>query len=1200
MVFNLLILIASLKLLDVKAAGGGTSFGNPNLYTYFETPLKDDVGAIGPSKWRDLDHIPNNQCGGNGQENGFGQSPVVLSQELVYSGICHAGMDGYEPSPGTCNWNDLDFKLTPHGLSITPKLEKHAHDDDNHDDHDSQESTCNLGSINIPQSDKFYEATEIKIKLGSEHVIDGYASSFEMQIFHREESGETQAVLAFLMELLPLDWTTGEPDYDQGQHPLIENLLDGWRAQAWETEDYCKVNPEGTDEFTIESVFKAKQKLLICPAPGELEEIHLPRGNTQPTGLFPNIYTGFVEYFGTFTYEGSLTSPPCTENVFWNLSDQFIYVSFNQAFELTAMTTCYTEKSTCEHASTASEFGRTSRPPQDLNGREIIHRCVDGANYYWEPESVPKIAKYKPEKAPKPYYAMLFPWFVTALGVIIFFVLTRYIHKLPYTAVLFLIGTFMGMGVARTVSYDQLTKSTLMWENINGELLLVAFLPGLLFKDAYCLNVHLFYKSIGQTLIMAFPMVLGGTTLLALVAYYILPYGWTFNFCMTFGAILSATDPVAVSALLNELGAPPRLKMHISGESLLNDGSAIVFYAIFKALFLYEVGLGGQKIGIGEGIAKFVEMSLGAAGLGCTFGLALTLTLFMLNRRFNVEESIVQVCATIAVAYLTFYVSEVLLHQSGVIAVVFCGVTTKSAADTLIIDQEMMNKFWNLVEHLLNSVLFALGGLVWGSVISNLDESRSEKFDGRDWAYMFLVYLLMTVIRFFLFGVFFPIISRIGLKSNKKEMAFHAFGGLRGAVGIALAVALDSEVIQNTVRTDPRRSFTSQLFGITGGISLLTLFINGVLAGPLLRKLGLNRASPDRKLMIKRYDQHLKDFLLDNMIAILGMKQYEKLDFELIKDFVPRLKDVSHSEVKQAIRRVKDSTPLYLYREPHLELFRPIFSHEDFLSLQKIGKLTPRQKFQAALSVLTRKTMVDDTGIVEKTSLEEYESQLKELRLVFIEILQSCYKEAMGNGIVDPREGFIDHVLERSVAMAEDEVSNNMPLNDWDHCNNAWIISREIPKFTSQKIYLAAGFIRIHTAAQDMFRFGFCQSNVLNLSKAETQVLEESSKQIRAAESIFDKTDDEQVTKLMSVKISQILLNKAASFIGSYEQKGFLKAEESEHFYEEFEHALKDLRKKKDQFEEHQADKVVENQEEFLINPSTDRSVEKEVSECSA
>lgn len=61
--------------------------------------------------------------------------------------------------------------------------------------------------------------------------------------------------------------------------------------------------------------------------------------------------------------------------------------------------------------------------------------------------------------------------------------------------------------------------------------------------------------------VFAFPMVLAGTSLTALVAYFIFPYGWSFDLCMTFGSILAATDPVAVAVLLNELGAPPRLKV---------------------------------------------------------------------------------------------------------------------------------------------------------------------------------------------------------------------------------------------------------------------------------------------------------------------------------------------------------------------------------------------------------------------------------------------------------------------------------------------------------------------------------------------------------------------------------------------------------------------------------------------------------------
>ena len=126
---------------------------------------------------------------------------------------------------------------------------------------------------------------------------------------------------------------------------------------------------------------------------------------------------------------------------------------------------------------------------------------------------------------------------------------------------------------------------------------------------------------------------------------------------MTLGSILAATDPVAVSSLLNEVGAPPRLKIQISGESLLNDGSAYVFFVIFSSLFLAEIGIPGlgEEIDLAQGFAIFFRMALGSAALGLAFGLGLTLILYCLNRRLNVEENVMQVLASIAIAYLTYY-----------------------------------------------------------------------------------------------------------------------------------------------------------------------------------------------------------------------------------------------------------------------------------------------------------------------------------------------------------------------------------------------------------------------------------------------------------------------------------------------------------------------------------------------------------------
>lgn len=196
--------------------------------------------------------------------------------------------------------------------------------------------------------------------------------------------------------------------------------------------------------------------------------------------------------------------------------------------------------------------------------------------------------------------AVLFPSFCVTIGAVVYVAQTRLrpMSYLPYTALMFLMGTFMGIGTSLLATKDNsLNNSIQMWTTIDSEVLLLVFLPGLIFKDAVGLNVHLFRVSFWQNLMFAVPMVLAGTTLTALVAFYLFPYDWSFNLCMTFGSILSATDPVAVAALLNELGAPPRLKIHISGEALLNDGSAIVFYSIFVLRYLYEFGIAG----IGEG-----------------------------------------------------------------------------------------------------------------------------------------------------------------------------------------------------------------------------------------------------------------------------------------------------------------------------------------------------------------------------------------------------------------------------------------------------------------------------------------------------------------------------------------------------------------------------------------------------------------------
>jgi NhaP-type Na+/H+ or K+/H+ antiporter len=181
-----------------------------------------------------------------------------------------------------------------------------------------------------------------------------------------------------------------------------------------------------------------------------------------------------------------------------------------------------------------------------------------------------------------PASAVLFPWMVQVIGVCCFFLLTRFEIPLPYAAVMFVIGIFMGLGsvasarrAENTESLDKLSTSILQWSNINSAVLLLVFLPGLIFRDAIEVNFNMFMASLPQILLLAFPMVLVGTILTALVGTYVIPYNWPWSLAATLGAILASTDPVAVGSVLKKAGAPPRLQLLISGESLLNDGSAV-------------------------------------------------------------------------------------------------------------------------------------------------------------------------------------------------------------------------------------------------------------------------------------------------------------------------------------------------------------------------------------------------------------------------------------------------------------------------------------------------------------------------------------------------------------------------------------------------------------------------------------------------
>ena len=474
------------------------------LWTYFETPLSRDVehngGHLGPTHWKDL-KIPNNQCGGGGMKNGFGQSPVVISYTYINE-ECDSNLDGYETFNGTCTWSDLDYAILKDGLQIKQKYDP---------------PLCSLGSFKIPDNrDALYEITELRFKTGAGHVLEGSVYSNEFEIFAQEKDGYSQA--AFSIPTI-VNFTVGS----EADHKFPKEMLNGWANSFWERHDECEErNQEGSGMFNVNTVLEQKQEFWVCEDfdDREFAETAIPIGKSSSYSLIPNYASELISQSmnlnnnfhlkGLFSYKGSLNRPPCTENVFWNVVLNPIAISQRQYIQIVSLINCFKEESTCDYASAASEFGKTTRPPQPLNGRKIIRRCDGGpeTDLTLPGEVLNPVAKYNRPKEFSPYYALLFPFFILTMSLVIFYVLTRYVHMIPYTAVLFLLGTVMGLVTSSTtLKTDQLSSSTLMFEKINGNLLLLGFLPGLLFKDAYCLDIHLFFNAFSQVVIMGFPMV---------------------------------------------------------------------------------------------------------------------------------------------------------------------------------------------------------------------------------------------------------------------------------------------------------------------------------------------------------------------------------------------------------------------------------------------------------------------------------------------------------------------------------------------------------------------------------------------------------------------------------------------------------------------------------------------------------------------
>ena len=296
------------------------------------------------------------------------------------------------------------------------------------------------------------------------------------------------------------------------------------------------------------------------------------------------------------------------------------------------------------------------------------------------------------------------------------------------------------------------------WAHMNGDLILYAFLPALLFGDAMAINMHVFKGAFWQCMWLATVGVLASAYVTGYVAYLSMPYDHPPSLYLTMGAVLASTDPVAIVALLNSVGASTVLTVQITGESLFNDGVSMVLFKLFFDTYR------GKHTG---SLPKFlVQQFLVGPLIGILCGGVTVFWLSLATRRFSHEHATIQLVVTICCAYISYALAE-LADSSGVLGTVSAGLVVAWRGWPLVVEPEALESVWEFLEHAGNTLLFALVG-----VITRRAAFGSKYIQPRDYLYAFVLYLIVELARLAMIVASFPILSNIGYGCSKADAAF--------------------------------------------------------------------------------------------------------------------------------------------------------------------------------------------------------------------------------------------------------------------------------------------------------------------------------------------------------------------------------------------------------------------------------------------
>ncbi len=397
------------------------------------------------------------------------------------------------------------------------------------------------------------------------------------------------------------------------------------------------------------------------------------------------------------------------------------------------------------------------------------------------------------------------------ISAIFSFINYRFI-KLPTTIGLMLIALVFSLilllaGKLGLAGFEQQAEQLLASVDFN-QTLMQGMLSFLLFAGALHINLNDLAKQKWVISSLATVGILTSTFLVGGASYFLLNQlgiHLDFIYCLLFGSLISPTDPIAVLGILKSANAPKTLETKIAGESLFNDGVAVVVFIV-----LLGIATGGHEVTAGHILLIFLEEAVG----GVVFGLAIGWLTYQLLKQ--VDNYQVEILLTLALV-MGGYALASFLHVSGPIAVVVAGLLIGNHGRMFGMSdhtREHLDTFWELIDEILNAVLFVLIGLEVLILPFTNDVLLASAL---------LIPLVLTA-RFISVGI--PVsLMRKTREFSPGAVKILTWGGLRGGISVALALSL------------PPGEAREIILAITYVIVVFSILIQGLTIGRLVKAL---------------------------------------------------------------------------------------------------------------------------------------------------------------------------------------------------------------------------------------------------------------------------------------------------------------------------------------------------------------------------